>query len=79
MYNEVMSTKDNQRRLIQLGTPEQRLREAIAMHEIEGNPLTEEDIAMFEMFQRENWAHEKRRAYIIEQSRLRRSIPDAAE
>ena len=74
-----MSKNDQQRRLIQLGTPEQRLRETIALHEIEGNPLTNEDIAMLEMFQRENWSHEKRRAYIIEQSQLRRSITDSAE
>lgn len=36
---------------------------------IEGNPLTDEEIAMFEMFEREEWPHEKRRAYIIERAR----------
>ena len=44
----------------------QRLAEAIKFQEIEGNPLTAEEIAMFEMFEREGWSHEKRREYIIE-------------
>ena len=38
--------------------------EAMAMPEIEGNPLDEADIALFEMFERENWPREKRLAYI---------------
>ncbi len=42
--------------------------------EIEGNPLTPEDIAMFEMFDREGWSHERRRAYIIA-----KALPLAAE
>jgi hypothetical protein len=40
--------------------------EAMVLHEIEGNPLDAEDIAMFEMFEREGWDHERRRAYILE-------------
>ena len=43
--------------------------EAMRLHEIEGNPLDAEDIAMFEMFERERWSHERRRAYILEQAR----------
>lgn len=38
---------------------------AARLQEIEGNPLTPEDIAMFEMFEREGWSHERRRAYIL--------------
>jgi hypothetical protein len=38
---------------------------AARLQEIEGNPLTAEDIAMFEMFEREGWSHERRRAYIL--------------
>ncbi len=34
------------------------------LHEIESNPLDADDIAMFEMFEREGWSHERRRAYI---------------
>jgi len=42
---------------------ERRL-DAMAMQAIEGNPLTSDDIEMFEMFEREAWSHERRRAYI---------------
>lgn len=31
---------------------------------IEGNPLTPDEIEMFEMFEREGWPHERRIAYI---------------
>lgn len=45
-----------------------RERRLVAMHlqEIEGNPLDTEQVAMFEMFERERWPHEKRLAYILE-------------
>jgi hypothetical protein len=42
----------------------QRFREGLVLHEIEGNPLTPDEIAMFEMFHREGWTHEQRRAYM---------------
>ena len=38
--------------------------EAMNLQEIEGNPLDTEDIAMFEMFEREGWSHGRRRAHI---------------
>jgi hypothetical protein len=47
---------------------ERRL-EAMHLQEIEGNPFDAEDIAMFEMFEREGWDHERRRAYILAQAR----------
>jgi hypothetical protein len=34
---------------------------------IEGNPLTANELAMFEMFEREKWTPEQRRAHIIAQ------------
>ncbi len=43
----------------------QRRLEAMKLQEIEGNPLSAEDVAMFEMFEHEGWSHERRRAYII--------------
>ncbi|MFM9864981.1 MAG: hypothetical protein ACKVRO_15385 [Micropepsaceae bacterium] len=43
-----------------------RFREACALQEIEGNPLTPEEIAMFEMFRREGWSDERRRAYLAD-------------
>ena len=39
--------------------------EAMNLQEIEGNPLDAEDIAMFEMFEREGWSDEQCRAYIL--------------
>ncbi|MGB8843941.1 MAG: hypothetical protein WCC64_23065 [Aliidongia sp.] len=47
---------------------------AMRLQEIEGNPLTADDIAMFEMFEREEWSPERRLAYIIA-----RAKPLAAE
>jgi hypothetical protein len=38
---------------------ESRFREACALQEIEYNPLTREEIAMFEMFRREGWSDER--------------------
>lgn len=32
---------------------------------LEGNPLTAEETAMFEMFEREGWSPERRRAHIL--------------
>jgi predicted nucleic acid-binding protein len=47
---------------------------AIRLQEIEGNPLTPDDIAMFEMFELDGWSPERRRAYLIA-----RAKPLAAE
>jgi hypothetical protein len=41
--------------------------EAMRLQEIEGNPLTPDEVAMFEMFEREAWPNEKCRAYILAQ------------
>jgi hypothetical protein len=43
--------------------------EAMNLQDIEGNPFDAEDIAMFEMFEREGWTHERRLAYLIEAAR----------
>lgn len=42
----------------------QGLREAIAHQEIEGNPLTEDEIRMFEDFEARGLTHEQRREEI---------------
>jgi hypothetical protein len=47
---------------------------AMRLQEIEGNPLSADQIAMFEMFEREAWQHERRLAYI-----LAKATPLAAE
>ncbi len=52
--------------------PEQRA-VGTRLQEIEGNPLDADDIAMFEMFEREAWSHEQRHAYIVAQIKVRAS------
>ncbi len=42
-----------------------RLAEAINLQVIEGNPLSADEIAMLEMFEREGWSPERCRAHII--------------
>ena len=44
-----------------------RLLEAITLHAIEGNPLTKNDIEMFEMFEQEGWSEKRCREYIVQQ------------
>jgi len=51
--------------------------EAMHLQALEGNPLDAEDMAMFDMFEREGWSHERRRAYIINQAKLRMVAPAA--
>jgi hypothetical protein len=46
----------------------QRFKDACALQEIEGNPLTPDEIALFEKFERENWSHERIRAYFISEA-----------
>ena len=53
----------------ELAVARKRRLEAMVLQEIEGNPLDADDIAMFEMFEREGWDHERRRAYILAQVR----------
>jgi hypothetical protein len=43
--------------------------EAMALQAVEGNPLDAEQVAMFEMFERERWPHEKCLEYIRERAR----------
>jgi hypothetical protein len=38
------------------------------LQELEGNPLDAEDVAMFEMFERERWSHERCLSYILERA-----------
>jgi hypothetical protein len=53
----------------QVAAARERRLEAQHLQLIEGNPFDEDDIAMFEMFEREGWDHERRRAYILAQAR----------
>ncbi len=52
----------------QVAAAKRRRLEAMRLQEIEGNPLDAEQVAMFEMFEREKWSHERRLAYIAERA-----------
>ena len=78
-YNQPMSDSDKKTpesdRLLtdeELALAIKRRKKGMHLQEIEGNPFDAEDIAMFEMFDRERWSHEKRIAYIIEQAKIAR-------
>jgi hypothetical protein len=43
----------------------QRRLEMQHLQAIEGNPLTADEVAMFEMFEREGWSQDRRRAHIL--------------
>ena len=62
---------DKAKRLTQdeIAKARQRRLEAMNLQAIEGNPLDADDIAMFEMFEREGWSHERCIAYILEQAK----------
>ena len=68
--------RDNNARLTPDEVAEARERRLVAMHlqEIEDNPLDAEQVAMFEMFEREAWSHERCRAYILERVALKRTV-----
>ncbi len=59
--------------------PSERLQEAFPLQALEGNPLTEGELAMFEMFEREGWSHERRRDYILAQFKAASASASAAE
>ena len=54
-----------------------RLAEAAHLQALEGNPLSPEELAMFEMFEREGWAPEERRVYLERQFKVRPRIAAA--
>jgi hypothetical protein len=62
----------------QVAEARRRRLDAMQLHAIEGNPLDADDVAMFEMFEREAWSHERCRAYILERA-LKAGKPHAAE
>ena len=55
----------------------QRRLEAMKLQEIEGNPLDAEQIAMFEMFEREAWSHEQCLEHIRARTRSRLKLQAA--
>jgi hypothetical protein len=45
--------------------------EAMALQTIENNPFDAEDLALFEMFEREAWTHEQRRTFLLAKAKPR--------
>lgn len=56
----------------------QRTLEAAHLQAIESNPLDAEQLAMFEMFDREGWSEERQQAYILARARTA-AASEAAE
>ena len=54
-----------------------RLVEAAHLQAIEGNPLSPDELAMFEMFEREGWSPAKRRAHIARRLKERGRVAAA--
>ncbi|MDE0176190.1 MAG: hypothetical protein OYH76_23985 [Defluviicoccus sp.] len=54
-----------------------RLAEAAHLQAIEGNPLSPDEFAMFEMFEREGWSPGKRRAHIARRFKSRGRVAAA--
>lgn len=52
----------------------QRTLEAAHLQAIENNPLDAEQIAMFEMFDREGWSQERQQAYILERAQAAAAV-----
>jgi hypothetical protein len=73
-----MSVSDRPLSEAEIAAARIRRLEAMRLQEIEGNPLDAEQIAMFEMFEREGWSYERRLAHILERAR-RLAAPEAAE
>lgn len=48
-------------------SPSQRLAVAVHVQAIEANPLLPSEVAMFEMFERDEWSPEDRRAFMSRQ------------
>ena len=70
-YNVFMSTMEKMAKE-QAAAIRERRQVIMHLQDIEGNPLHPDDIAMFEMFDRECWSHARRRAYVaaLEKSEL---------
>lgn len=55
-------------------TLRQRTLEAAHLQAIENNPLDAEQVAMFEMFDREGWSQERQQAHILERAQAAAAV-----
>ena len=51
--------------------------EACHLQAMENNPLDADDLAMFEMFEREGWSQQQRRDYILAKANQAAMVPAA--
>ena len=61
-----------------LATARERRLEMQHLQAIEGNPLTADEIEMFDMFEREGWSHERCLAHVLQLAKSA-ATPEAAE
>jgi len=66
-----MGNKDKKLTDDEVSIRQERRLEAMHLQEIEGNPLTDEEVEMFEMFERERWSTQKCLDYITQSIRER--------
>ena len=55
--------------MLKITNSEQKFHEVRHLQALEGNPLDAQQVAMFEMFEREGWSEEQRLDYIRERAR----------
>lgn len=70
---------DEQTPELEYGSPAHLRAEAFACHAVEGNLVTKEHIEMFDMFEREGYSDEQRRAYLMEKLSKKSASVFAAE
>ncbi len=57
----------------------ERLAEVLHLQAMEANPLRSDEVAMFEMFEQEEWSPEDRRTYIARRLKTVRVLPRSTE
>lgn len=67
-----MTTRQNQSDAIASTLP------GVGRQGIEGNPLTSDEIAMFEKFEKEGWSSDRRRSHILAICKNGSSLSDGA-
>jgi hypothetical protein len=74
-YNDKMLKTDKKLNPAEVAAARKRRLEGMQLQAIEGNPLDEEQIRMFEMFEREAWSFERSEAYILARAKRRAADP----
>lgn len=76
-YNEEMNSPIPLLSEDAVAEAKERRIQAMHLQAIEDNPLGADEVAMFEMFERERWSHERRLAYILEKAGAEPLVPAA--